>query len=40
MTYLMRRECDPKNFGARITEFGAVVENIWLKDVSRGKMVF
>jgi hypothetical protein len=38
MTYLKRRECDPKNFGARIIEFGVMVEKIWLKEVSRGEM--
>jgi hypothetical protein len=40
MTYLKRRECDPKNFGARIIEFGVMVEKIWLKEVSRGEMFF
>jgi hypothetical protein len=27
------RECDPKNFGIRITEIRVVVEKIWLKEV-------
>jgi hypothetical protein len=29
-----KRRCDPVNFGARITRFGVVVENIWNFEVS------
>jgi hypothetical protein len=34
------RGCDFENFGARIIEFGVVVEKIWLKDVMGVKWNF
>jgi hypothetical protein len=36
MTNLKRRECNTKKFGARMADFGVVVEKIWLKEEVMG----